>query len=55
MYVGDVEVEEGEAAVVKENARRTRGESSASTERAHWAVRAREGLGKGMCRVLWIC
>lgn len=44
----DVEVE----GIVKEKARRTRGESSASTERASCAVCARWGDGKGMVRVL---
>jgi hypothetical protein len=39
--------------VVREKARRTRGESSASTERAREAVLARWEEGKGMWRVLW--
>lgn len=38
---------------VRAKERRTRGESSASTERARWAVVARWAEGKGMCRVLW--
>jgi hypothetical protein len=49
MLVSDDEVE---LVVVKEKARRTRGESSASTERARRAVDARLGVGKGMDRVL---
>lgn len=47
--------DEGEGGVVSVNARRTRGESSASTERAREAVEARWGVGKGMLRVLRSC
>jgi hypothetical protein len=39
--------------VVSVNSRRTRGESSASTERDSRAVFARFGVGKGMFRVLF--
>lgn len=38
--------------MVSEKARRTSGESSASTERESWAVWARCAVGKGMWRVL---
>jgi len=48
---GDVD----EGGVVSVNARRTRGESSASTERAREAVEARWGVGKGMLSVLRSC
>jgi len=50
-----VDVDGDEGGVVREKARRTRGESSASTERAREAVEARWGVGKGMFRVLRSC
>lgn len=37
---------------MREKVRRTRGESSASTERAERAADARRGVGRGMSRVL---
>ena len=43
-------VVEGEA-LVRENERRTSGESSWSTERTRRAIEARRAVGKGMCRV----
>lgn len=42
---------EGEGAM-REKVRRTRGESSVSTERAERAAEARRAVGRGMSRVL---
>lgn len=49
----EVVFESSEEGEIREKVRRTRGESSASTDRAERAADARRGVGRGMSIVLF--